>query len=395
MPTIFRVPDVKKTEVNLRRDPLQARQFVAMGLALLTAVTLPRGEIAHAAGMDIAPPKKLFDSPIARDRQRINDLSRSTFVQGPRGKTVGMDLPRPWRFPYIDKSWIETNDLCRQLATILPRGKVAGTMDLPVQPPRYRIPPVLYRTVFVSPVVVFPESLTEWPLPQRPLRPIDRSWIETNDLPRQLARTLPRSPTEWPLPQKAGQTRATVIYRSFAPPAAAPRPFALLDWPLPAKGRPVPPVYAFSESLSLTAKPFAFLGWTLPLRKDSPLARDRQRINDLARQTAVTLPARPLNWPLSARARPTPETIYGSGPKFMVASQVVTIAATDTPDTASLSLSFWQVEPIPPDSWTPETPNADTWTKNTATSTSWTPEIVSSDTWTPETSSGSWTKRNG
>lgn len=374
MATILRAPLI--TPPRAPKDNLGARQFISVGLALLTAVALPVGKSAGVR----EPPSiaKKLDSPIARDRQRINDLPRQLAVALPPGKTTS---PLPLRIDSpLARDRQRVNDLPRQLQDTFPQGDTCGMIrvlpqrtdsplaretpplniaalntivvvqapfsqgDWPIiEPIRLRVPDTLAQRALALVTAVdlpvgnaagflpIPKTVDspiarQWqrsdsqalatavdlpvgnaagflPVPKTVDSPIARRWERSDSQALPTAVTLPFRLSEWPLPDRAAP----------APPESPPlniavlntvvvveAPFFQTDWQLP--GRVVrPPETAVATALALAAQPFGQFDWTLPSRTDSPLARDRQRQNDLARQTAVTLPSQLFDWPLPGR----------------------------------------------------------------------------------------------
>jgi hypothetical protein len=352
MATVFRDPVVTNNRPKI--DATHLRQFVSAGLALLTAVALPVGQARHTnVGFDIPNPKFKVDSPIARDRQRINDLPRQLAQTLPFNQAqwplARLRLPATPETPYLNIATIRTVIVTTapfyQTDWPLPK---KGALDLPDA--SWEAPLTL--------IAPKPFLQSDWFVPQkfRP-DPPDATWSES------LALTFTGQPfvqSNWPLPQKFRPDPPDVTYSESLALSFGGQPFALREWPLPRRARNAPDSQvqniAALRTVIVSTKPFVQLGWDLPRRIDSPLARDRQRQNDLARQTAVTLPARPYDWPIpKGRRAKIPDTLYGTPQQLkVIASTTITLAATEPQDTAAFNFSFWRVEPIPPDGWTPE-----------------------------------------
>jgi hypothetical protein len=387
-----------------RVDHNQERQFASPGLSLRLATT-PAFRTIDWRIPHRAPPR-------APETPPLNIAALNTVVAATKPFLLSdWALPQKFRPGPPDATWSES--LALSVANQSP------ILDVLFSRPPLRSVPLAPDTAFANLVPLYtvvvttaPFSQTDWPLPKKGLLDLpDTSWASSLTL---LA-PKPFLQSDWQLPQKFRPDPPDVTYSESLAISFAGQPFVQSDWPLAKKSLPAPPIYSSSESLALTftgqpfalrdwplsvlsrpspesqvqniatlrtvvaaAKPFLQLGWDLPRRIDSPLARDRQRQNDLARQTAVRLPAQPYDWPApKGRRLPTPDTIYGTPQQFKsVAPAIITLAATEAQDTGAFNLSFWRVEPIPPDGWTPETPAADTWTAVPFTAAGWIREFV-------------------
>ena len=137
------------------------------------------------------------------------------------------------------------------------------------------------------------------------------SWIETNDLPRQLAVKLPKQITDWPLPRRLKVINRDGHLQNVAPlhtVVVTTAPFRQTEWPLPRKGKLDLPDTTFTESLSLSAQPFAQFGWTLPVRfRTGP--PDAAFVNGLP--IVVGIPFAQFDWALAERVRlDAPDTAF-------------------------------------------------------------------------------------
>ena len=303
----FRMPLISRPSQGKKPDSSIARTFVSAGLALLVGASafnpVPEVLVSRAANKRLPTPQTITANLVP--------LNSIAVVALPIGKTADRDPPRQLRKTYINRSWIETNDLPRQLAVTLPK------------------------------------QITDWPLSPR-LKIINRD----------------------------GQLQNVAALNTII---VSPQPFSLLDWQGPRKLLLDLPDWssgnvALLNTVIVAPKPFLQLGWDLPGRKDSPLARERQRVNDLPRQLAVTLPARPYDWPIPKPKRAKiPDTLYGTLPPFKVVVPVfINMAATEAQDTASVDLGYWKPTPTPPDTWTPVPVNPDMWTAVNVNSDLWT-----------------------
>ena len=305
----FRAPLISRPSQVRKPDSMMARTFVSAGLALLVGASARSTRCPRC--WPVAPRTNAFrPQTITTNLVPLNSIA---VVALPTGKAADRGSEAESAIAYINLSWIETNDLCRQLAVTLPK------------------------------------QITDWPLASR-LKVINRD----------------------------GQLQNVAALNTVA---VSTQPFSLLDWQLPKKWKTDPPDVTYSESLALTVvvvtKPFLQLGWDLPGRKDSPLARERQRVNDLSRQLAVTLPARPYDWPIPKpkRAARIPDTLYGTSPPFkVVASPSLSIWRRPRRRTRQASISAtgsprrrppdtWTPVPVNPDMWTAVNVNPDIWTK--------------------------------
>ena len=342
MATIFRDPVI--TLQQPKPDCRSARESFPPGrrsLALLLAVALPIGQ---SVGHDSPNYFKDIDSPIARDRQRINDLPRQLDRAFPAGRNevYGWDRPkdRKWdspiardrqrvndlprqleKHPFNETDWPladvrdspiardrqHNNDLQNQLATYQFNEEdwpLADRVDSPLTREQRPTTNDLPRRLQVT----LPELQYDWPLPERVDSPLARDRQRVNDLPRQVE-THPFGQTDWPLAEPIRTTPQGWTVSLALPPTTL--PFDQTDWPLPQRresARDRPEVN--SLALRTATYPAAQYDWPLPERIDSPLARDRQRINDLGRQTFVRLPTQPYDWPLPRPGRPAPAEYF-------------------------------------------------------------------------------------
>jgi len=264
MATIFRGPVI--TLKPPQRDPLQARQFVSAGLALLTAVALPVG---HAAGLFELP--KLPRGDPLQARQLISaGLSRQLAVALPAGHSAGFELADLPRGDPREARQFTSSGLALLTFVALPAGRETGFVDQLAAPPRD------------------PREA--------------RNWERNNDLPRQLQVTLPFFQSDWPLADRIALRSPEWQKVNDLSRQTATYPGAQYDWPPPKQvDSPISRRWELANDfpVQLEVLPFNLEAWPLPARTDSPIARDRQRINDLSRQLAITLPAQPYDWPLA------------------------------------------------------------------------------------------------
>lgn len=385
----FRMPLISRPAQGANPDSLMARTFVSAGLALLTAVALPNGEIAHATGMDAGRPRVRY---VDKSWVKQTDLPLLTFVQQPNGNAAGLELPKILlRNGYRDKSWIETNDLPRRLASYPPYQPTDWPLAKKPLPSAWD--QQLQNVAALNTVVAItkPFLQTEWAFPKKPLLDLPDT-TEGLSLPLVTFVQQPFHLTDWPLPSRAlldvpdwsGPNIAAI--RTII---VATQPFSLFDWPLPPKRLLDLPDTSGTLSLALTAQPFNLTDWPLP----------HKRLLDLPDTTAnlsLSLTAKPFlntDWPLSVRpkaATPEPETLNVAAIRTVVAATkpfaqldwnlpkifrdnrqarvtplrdgtlfdvtpVVTynLVTTDTPDTAFFSLAFWRPKPVNQDIWTP------------------------------------------
>lgn len=194
-----------------------------------------------------------------------------------------------------------SSGLARQTFVALPTGKTTGIFELPAFPrdpfqARQHISSGLARQTFVA------LPIGKWVGFQLPVLVSysKQSGYTSSGLALGSLANSGRNPTYIlpgkPLPRPG----------DLPPPlsqALTAQPFSLEDWPLPRKidsplTRDRQSINDLARQLAV-ALPFGMADWPLPRLADSPLSRDRQRVNDLARQTA-TYPTAQFNWPVAA-----------------------------------------------------------------------------------------------